>query len=185
MNTKEEQAILDNLKMPLKVHADAILEANGAFITDVSTQDKDEMDDMLLANMMVKAFNAFYSSPSASLLDRAEAEAKKYTPSFIVNLDDDPMVVALKTLSRKVGFKDGFLAGSQSQGEQWISVERDLPTNIDIKHCVSENMLVCKDGIPMAYTHHYNSISKDWWGYGQSQPTENITHWQPLTAPAK
>lgn len=54
---------------------------------------------------------------------------------------------------------------------EWISVNRELPKD-------GLDVFVCKNGIPMLLSHYLRH--GDWFGYGESQATEWITHWMDI-----
>lgn len=57
---------------------------------------------------------------------------------------------------------------------EWIDVNESTPRRFT-------EVLVARENGVMCYTHYYNGRS--WFGYGQAQPTENITHWMKLPEP--
>jgi hypothetical protein len=47
-------------------------------------------------------------------------------------------------------------------------------------------LVACKSGNNYdvhGCVHYYNDVTKNWYGYGQSFSTYNVTHWMPLPSP--
>lgn len=69
-----------------------------------------------------------------------------------------------------------WLAELEGETEGWVKVSDRLPgKGIDV--------YAARNATPLLYCCHYSGSV--WFGYGESQPQNDITHWKPIAPPSE